>query len=130
MIPVDGPTALVVTDGPDHARRRALVRPTVRSPPRTTCPGSYAEPREFRPEHWPDGVRRPASEYLPFGGGIHRCIGSSMATTELTVMLARLLARGRFTLEPQRVRSVGMSAMRPANGIMLSLDDGSATTPR
>ncbi|WP_176451790.1 hypothetical protein [Enemella dayhoffiae] len=53
-----------------------------------------------------------------------------MATTELTVMLARLLARGRFTLEPQRVRAVAVSAMRPANGIMLSLDGESAATPR
>ncbi|OYO00571.1 hypothetical protein CGZ95_08005 [Enemella evansiae] len=29
LIPVDGPTALIVTDGPDHARRRALVRPSL-----------------------------------------------------------------------------------------------------
>lgn len=27
LVPVDGPTSLVVSDGPDHTRRRALVRP-------------------------------------------------------------------------------------------------------
>lgn len=33
LIPVDGPTALVVSDGPEHQRRRALVQPAFR--PRT-----------------------------------------------------------------------------------------------
>ena len=52
----------------------------------------------------------------------HRCLGSTMATTELTVMLARLLARGPYELVPgQRVRAVGLSSMRPKDGIRIRL---------
>ena len=44
-----------------------------------------------------------------------------MATTELTVMLATLLARGGFTLEPQRVRATGITSMRPRDGIRIRI---------
>lgn len=45
-----------------------------------------------------------------------------MATTELTVMLARLLARGPYELVPgQRVRAVGLSSMRPKDGLRIRL---------
>lgn len=84
-------------------------------------PRVYARPRAFEPERWLDGQRRPASEFLPFGGGIHRCIGSSMATTELAVMLSRLLARGPFSLPGQRMRATGLSAMRPRDGVRIRL---------
>ena len=40
-----------------------------------------------------------------------------MATTELSVMLATLLARGEFRLEPQKVRAVGITSMRPKDEI-------------
>lgn len=84
-------------------------------------PELYDAPREFRPERWLDGTRRPASEYLPFGGGIHRCIGSTMATTEITVMLARLLTRTSFTLPDRRVRGRSFAALRPRGGMPVTL---------
>lgn len=80
-------------------------------------PDVYAAPRSFRPERWLDGARRPPAEYLPFGGGVHRCIGSTMATTELAVLLARLLARGRYDIPPQRVRATSYAALRPSRGL-------------
>lgn len=80
-------------------------------------PEVYEHPTRFRPERWLDGARRPAAEYLPFGGGGHRCIGSTMATTELTVMLTTLLARGGCTVLEQRVRPTGLAAMRPRDGL-------------
>lgn len=87
-------------------------------------PRVYAEPRVFRPERWLGDERRPAAEFLPFGGGIHRCIGSSMATTELTVMLTRLIARGLFSLPTQRIHAQGISAMRPREGVQIRLATG------
>lgn len=45
-----------------------------------------------------------------------------MATTELTVMLARLLARGRFSVPPQKVRAVSVAAVRPKDGLQVVLD--------
>ncbi len=90
-------------------------------------PAVYADPRAFRPERWlGDAPRRSGAEFLPFGGGIHRCVGSMMATTELTVILARLLARTAYTLEDQRVRAKSLAAMRPRNGLWIRLAATSA----
>lgn len=84
-------------------------------------PAVYDRPEEFDPQRW-EGVRRPPHEFLPFGGGQHRCLGSGMATTELTVMLARLLARGPFTLTAPPRTSRGYAAMRPHPGVTITLD--------
>lgn len=80
-------------------------------------PAVYADPLTFRPERWLAQPKRPPQEFLPFGGGAHRCIGSAMATTELTVMAARLLARGPFTVSSERLRATSFAAMRPRNGV-------------
>lgn len=84
-------------------------------------PEVFSDPLEFRPERWLDGLKPGLGDYVPFGGGSRRCLGSTMATTELTVMLARLLGRGAYALEPQRVRAIGMSSMRPRDGVRLRL---------
>lgn len=82
-------------------------------------PDVYEQPEAFRPERWVDGGSRPPSEYVPFGGGGHRCIGSTLATTELTTMLARLLTRGEIEVPAQRVRAKSFAAMRPREGVRL-----------
>ncbi len=84
-------------------------------------PEVFERPEEFRPERWLDGLKPAASEFIPWGGGAHRCLGSVMATTELTVMLATLLARGGFRLEPQKVRATGVTSMRPTPGVRIRL---------
>lgn len=40
-------------------------------------PAVYADALTFRPERWLETPRRPAAEFLPFGGGAHHCIGST-----------------------------------------------------
>ena len=84
-------------------------------------PELWPDPLSFRPQRWDPadpGYRKPGPhEFLPFGGGTHRCIGALMATTELTVMLARLLARAELRLVPQRIRPVSYAAMRPRDGV-------------
>jgi cytochrome P450 len=46
----------------------------------------YPRAREFRPERWLDpGVESYA--WLPFGGGIRRCIGAALAQAELAEVL-------------------------------------------
>ncbi len=86
-------------------------------------PELWHEPLQFRPERWdPDSphYRKPGPhEFLPFSGGTHRCIGSVMATTEMTVMLARLLARTSLRLPAQRVRASGFAALRPRHGLIV-----------
>lgn len=82
----------------------------------------WADPLIFRPDRWLDDAAPARGAYVPFGGGSHRCLGETMATTELTVMLARLLARSTLTAVPQRVRAVGISSMRPRDGVRIRLD--------
>lgn len=88
-------------------------------------PDLWPEPGQFRPERWDPAsrhYRKPAPhEFLPFGGGPHRCIGSVMAITEMTVMLARLLARTSLRLPAQRIRARGFAAMRPRHGLVVEL---------
>ena len=52
----------------------------------------YPEPYAFRPERF---LERPAGTYtwIPFGGGVRRCLGASFAQFEMKVVLRELLAR-------------------------------------
>ncbi len=59
----------------------------------------YPEPFEFRPERWLG--RKPGTyEWIPFGGGIRRCLGAALAMAEQRVVL-EAMAR-RLDLEPDR----------------------------
>jgi cytochrome P450 len=63
-------------------------------------PRFFDAPDEFRPERWADGLaeRLPRYAYLPFGGGQRRCIGSSFALMEATLVLCSLAQRFRLEL--------------------------------
>ncbi|MGA2163640.1 MAG: cytochrome P450 [Solirubrobacteraceae bacterium] len=53
-------------------------------------PRIYEAPREFRPERFLD--RQPETfAWIPFGGGIRRCIGASFALLEMKLMLRTIL---------------------------------------
>jgi cytochrome P450 len=86
----------------------------------------WTEPEEFRPERWdPDSpqYRRPAPhEFIPFSGGLHRCVGSAMATTEMAAMLARLVARTKLRLPAQRISARHFAALRPWPGLTVEVE--------
>jgi cytochrome P450 len=88
-------------------------------------PELWPEPTEFRPLRWDPGspdYRKPAPhEFIPFSGGLHRCIGAVMATTEMTVMLARLVARTRLRLPAQRIRAHNLAALSPRPGLTVEI---------
>ncbi|MQA15983.1 MAG: cytochrome P450 [Pseudonocardiaceae bacterium] len=83
-------------------------------------PELWAQPLRFDPQRWDPGrpgYRRPGPhEFLPFGGGPHRCIGAAFATAEMTVLLERLLARTSLQLQSHDPQPVGLAAMRPRHG--------------
>ncbi len=62
-------------------------------------PDVYPEPQAFRPERFL-GVRPAPGTWLPFGGGVRRCIGAAFARFEARIVL-RELAAG-FALRPDR----------------------------
>ena len=58
-------------------------------------PDIYPEPERFRPERF---IEQPAGTYtwIPFGGGVRRCLGAAFAEFEMAVVLRELVARRRL----------------------------------
>jgi cytochrome P450 len=68
-------------------------------------PGTYKDPTAFKPERFLEDAPETYS-WIPFGGGIRRCIGASFAQMETKVILRTILAE----LEPRS--PVGRRARR------------------
>jgi len=62
-------------------------------------PRVYEDPRAFRPERFLESAPETFS-WIPFGGGIRRCIGASFALLEMKVILRTMLSE----LEPRLPR--------------------------
>jgi len=62
-----------------------------------TRPEAFPDPYAFRPERFLD---KPPSTYtwIPFGGGVRRCIGAAFAEMEMRIVLGEILRR--FDLRP------------------------------
>lgn len=83
-------------------------------------PATFPRPRSFEPDRFLR--QRPAGwEWLPFGGGIRRCVGMAFALYEAKMVLAVLLHRLAFERAPgTRVRVVRRSiTLTPAGGMPL-----------
>lgn len=75
------------------------------------------DPDRFSPEREKDIV---AGAYIPFGLGPRVCVGAAFATTEATLILARLFSQFRFEAkEPHKVRPIARLTTRPAHEIMM-----------
>jgi len=60
--------------------------------------------------------------YLPFGLGPRVCVGAAFATTEATLIMARLIRRFDFTAQnAETVRPVARLTTRPKEQIMLKV---------
>jgi len=59
----------------------------------------YPQPNEFRPERF---LEQPPGTYtwIPFGGGVRRCLGASFAQFEMEIVLREIVSR--CTLAPSR----------------------------
>jgi cytochrome P450 len=88
----------------------------------------YPEPFAFRPERFLDGAPDTYA-WIPFGGGVRRCLGASFAEFEMRIVLREVLTRcelrkasplpektGRrnITLSPRDGTPVVVTAKRPA----------------
>jgi cytochrome P450 len=64
----------------------------------------YPQPEEFRPERFLDEGAESYS-WLPFGGGIRRCIGAALAQAEMAEVLRVVLSRVQLeAVRPERER--------------------------
>jgi cytochrome P450 family 135 len=65
-------------------------------------PDLYESPQEFRPERWLEGDSPESYAWIPFGGGVRRCIGASFAQVEMRTVLREVLRRVRLRAPTQR----------------------------
>ena len=76
----------------------------------------YPEPFAFRPERFLDGAPSTFS-WIPFGGGVRRCVGAAFAEMEMRVALTEILRRKRVRADlaqPSASRGVTSRSPRPA----------------
>ena len=83
----------------------------------------YPDPRAFRPERF---LERPAGTYtwIPFGGGVRRCLGASFAQFEMKVVLRELVARTRLTAPDAAAERVSRRAitLTPSGGAQVVVE--------
>jgi len=83
----------------------------------------FPRPEEFRPERF---VEEKADNYawIPFGGGVRRCIGAAFAEYEMRIVLREFVERAELSApdpKPERVK-VRNITLAPGKGTLVRLD--------
>jgi cytochrome P450 len=82
----------------------------------------FPAPEEFRPERFLD-AKADNYAWIPFGGGVRRCIGAAFAEFEMRIVLREFVARAELTApdpKPERVRIRNIT-LAPAKGTRVVL---------
>src|SRR3954454_13782580 len=82
----------------------------------------YPEPHEFRPERFLDSGLGTYT-WIPFGGGVRRCIGAAFAMLEMKAVARTILDRARLRAadprpETPRARHVTITPSRGTEGVL------------
>ena len=91
----------------------------------------YPQPQELRPERFLDG-KAEAYTWLPFGGGVRRCIGAAFAQVEMRTVLREVLRRVRLrapSARPERGRIQHVTVV-PARGCRVVVVERTGYRPR
>jgi cytochrome P450 len=86
------------------------------------------DPHAFRPERFLEGAPEPYT-WIPFGGGVRRCLGAAFAQLEMKVVISTLVRRTRLRAprlksEKARFRGVTVLPSRGGEAIVESVDHG------
>lgn len=81
-------------------------------------PRLFPDPLVFDPERWADpemaGVLSPKCAFIPFGAGVHKCIGDHFAWTEMAIVAATVGQHWQLRLPPGvRVKESALTTLRP-----------------
>ncbi|TPX71686.1 hypothetical protein SpCBS45565_g00759 [Spizellomyces sp. 'palustris'] len=86
-------------------------------------PQSYPDPQSFQPSRWLKADPAPPGSFIPFGLGVHNCIGQKMALNETKTLLVKLAARYTWKIVPgQALRIVYSVTAGLKDGLFLELE--------
>jgi cytochrome P450 family 135 len=81
---------------------------------------SFPEPDRFRPERFLEG-HVPANTWIPFGGGIRRCIGAGFSLMEGVAVLREVLSRWHLeSRKAEKPRTRNITSV-PAGGARITV---------
>ena len=84
----------------------------------------WENPESFQPERFAKDKKksRHPFAYLPFGSGPRMCIGKQFGTTEIKLILAKMVRRYEVSLAPkQKVKVLPVITLQPKDGIRMRL---------
>jgi cytochrome P450 len=84
------------------------------------------DPEAFRPERFLDGAPD-GYAWVPFGGGVRRCLGAAFAQLEMRVVIATILRRARLRAsrrrdEQPRFRGITVIPSRGGEAVVEAVD--------
>jgi cytochrome P450 len=99
-----------------------------------TCEQNFERPKVFNPDRFL-GTNPDTHTWIPYGGGIRRCIGAAFANMELNVTLRTLLREFEFGTtyaagEHVHSRGVATAPARGGRAVVYRRKVGSTSTTR
>ncbi len=92
----------------------------------------YPDPRSFRPERFLEPDAPDTYTWIPFGGGVRRCLGASFAQLEMRTVVARVLERSQLrAAQPELAKAVFRGiTLAPREGVRVIQNHAPVATGR
>ncbi|BCL37635.1 cytochrome P450 [Nostoc sp. MS1] len=84
----------------------------------------YPQAKQFKPERFLERQYSPY-EFIPFGGGVRRCLGEALAVFEMKLVLATILTNYQLAIadsQPELPRRRGVT-LAPARGVKMMITE-------